>query len=106
MWSTAYSDSKVILWRSQINSTSSTYAFSVTNLNLHLWYPVRCFKNTYECKDSSDCTLDDGVVVHNWDTITAYQAPIVAQWLSCQSEQVTCTNGTLNGTYRYSTCEV
>lgn len=51
------------------------------------------------------CTFNNQTVAHN-ASVTAYQFSSVAYGQQCLSEQRTCTNGTLSGTYQYATCTV
>ena len=48
----------------------------------------------------------NGSVVANGASVTAYQSPSVPYGSSCASQQRTCTNGSLSGSYSYATCSV
>ncbi len=53
----------------------------------------------------ANCTFNGATVTHG-SSVTAYQASSVAYGSSCVSETRSCSNGTLSGTYAYSTCSV
>ncbi len=53
----------------------------------------------------SDCSFNNATVSHN-TSVTAYQAATVAFGNTCQSETRTCSDGTLSGSYAYSSCSV
>lgn len=54
----------------------------------------------------NDCQTPWGTTVTNNTSITAYQAPSVPQGGQCVSEQRSCSQGTLSGSYVYETCSV
>ena len=51
----------------------------------------------------SSCTFNSQPVNHG-NSATAYQSQVVPYGESCVSEQRTCTDGTLSGSYQYATC--
>ena len=54
---------------------------------------------------AASCTFN-GSTVASGASVTAYQAGAVAAGQTCQSQQRTCTNGTLSGTYSSGSCAV
>ena len=54
----------------------------------------------------NSCTSPWSATVNHGDSVTAYQAATVAFGQTCQSEQRTCTDGTLDGTYTHQSCSV
>jgi peptidoglycan hydrolase-like protein with peptidoglycan-binding domain len=54
---------------------------------------------------ASECTLNDEAVP-NGGSVTAYQAATVPYGQQCVSQQRTCTNGALSGSYTSSACTV
>ncbi len=61
------------------------------------WDGASCVPNS--------CTFD-GSTVLSGSSVTAYQAPSVPSGSTCTSQSRTCTNGTLSGSYAYSSCTV
>ena len=53
----------------------------------------------------SDCTFNSSPVTHA-TAVTAYLASSVSFGNTCMSEQRTCTDGTLSGTYTFAACTV
>ncbi|MDD5197922.1 MAG: FISUMP domain-containing protein [Candidatus Gracilibacteria bacterium] len=53
----------------------------------------------------NDCTFNSSPVTHA-TAVTAYLASSVSFGNTCTSEQRTCTNGTLSGTYTFAACTV
>ncbi len=51
------------------------------------------------------CTFNGSTVVHG-NSVTAYQASTVPYGSSCASQTRTCSNGSLSGSYAYSSCSV
>ncbi len=54
---------------------------------------------------NASCKLEGKTIAHGEST-TAYQTKTVAYGKTCGAETRTCTNGTLSGTYAYSSCKV
>lgn len=50
-----------------------------------------------------NCSFNGAVVLHG-SSVTAYQSSSVPSGSSCASQQRTCNNGFLSGTYQYTTC--
>lgn len=48
----------------------------------------------------------DGAVVAEGQTVTAYQSLTVPSGSTCQSESRTCSNGSMSGSYAFSSCTV
>jgi len=57
------------------------------------------------CPPTTDCTFN-GQTLTTGSSVTAYrlQSPIESQGQQCESQTRTCTNGTLSGSYQYSSC--
>ena len=53
----------------------------------------------------ANCTFNGQTVAHG-SSVTAYQSSTVPYGSSCVSQARTCSNGTLSGTYAYSSCAV
>jgi hypothetical protein len=53
---------------------------------------------------SNSCTAPWGATVANGASVTAYQTSSVVAPATCVSQTLTCTNGTLSGTYTNQTC--
>jgi hypothetical protein len=53
----------------------------------------------------ASCTLDGSTIPHG-ETVPAYKDKTVPFGGSCQSEERTCNNGTLSGSYAYSSCTI
>jgi len=54
---------------------------------------------------SASCTFN-GQNITNGQSVTAYQAATVPSGSTCASQQRSCSNGTLSGTYTYASCSV
>jgi hypothetical protein len=61
---------------------------------------------TNSCSIPPASCLFNGFSVPSGNTVTAYQASSVTSPATCQSQVRTCTNGTLSGSYAYSSCSV
>jgi len=59
----------------------------------------------YTAPANASCTFNGSIVAHG-SSVTAYQSSSVPSGQTCQSQQRTCSNGTLSGTYSYPTCSV
>jgi len=55
-------------------------------------------------KDQPDSCVFNGNTISHGDSVTAYQNGSVPFGQACQSEQRTCTNGVLGGTYQSNSC--
>lgn len=51
------------------------------------------------------CTFNGQTIPHG-TAVTAYQSAFVPSGQTCATEQRTCTNGTLSGTFTYGTCTI
>lgn len=80
-------------------SSDTTYTGTVSNAN-----------DSNSCSTTlvvnSQCTAPWGSTVTHGNSVTAYQASTVPYGSSCASETRTCNDGTLSGTYTYSSCSV
>lgn len=52
-----------------------------------------------------NCTFNGNTVTHG-SSVTAYAAPSVPYGSTCSSQSRTCSNGSLSGSYAYSSCSV
>ncbi|MBI5458091.1 peptidoglycan-binding protein [Candidatus Kaiserbacteria bacterium] len=76
------------LYVTNANGTSNTVVFTLTG---------------GPAPTNASCTWNNHTILHS-QIITAYQASTVAYGNQCVSEQRTCNNGTLSGSYQYASC--
>lgn len=62
-------------------------------------------KATVNVGEAAGCSFS-GKTISDGSSVTAYQSSSVAYNQTCASETRTCANGTLSGTYTYSSCTV
>ena len=93
---TAYQTSSVASGQSCFSQTrtcvNGTLSGSYTNASCSANAPASCAFN--------------GQTVASGSSVTAYQAATVSSGQTCVSQQRTCTNGTLTGSYLYAACSV
>ncbi|NUN05984.1 MAG: hypothetical protein HUU57_09495 [Bdellovibrio sp.] len=90
----AYANSSV-----PFGSTCSSQSRTCNNGSLSGSYSY----STCSVQGAANCTFN-GQIVPNGSSITAYAASSVPFGQSCQSQQRTCSNGVLSGTYGASSC--
>ncbi len=85
-------------------STYGSPGQMVTNsMNSYTW--MTPYNIPYSVVAPLNCTFNGNTVL-NGASVTAYQASTVPYGSSCVSQPRTCSNGTLSGSYAYSSCTV
>ena len=98
-------------------TVSYTLAASTGSQSIYAWFRDEAGNISYSYYDSAylesgfgsaagySCTFG-GKTVENFSSVTAYQSDTVAFGEQCVSETRSCNNGSLSGTYSYSSCSV
>lgn len=97
-------------WDGWISLRGSNYgptADNAGNMSGYAWGSdvVGWLDFSYAYVDYAPCTFN-GQTIQSGGTVLAYATTSVAYGSSCPSEVRTCTNGSLSGSYQYSSCEV
>jgi FG-GAP repeat len=111
-------------WGGTLNDGSTVHAYSTGSVNAPATCPafntLSCTAGTLSCSTNpvnpncqfsacsvmAVCNLPWGGSIGNGATATAYSTATVPFGSTCTSEVRTCTNGTLSGSYTFSSCAV